>query len=109
MAIPPIAPITSMPLMPLMPGGISSGGIDAPKIGGASGDSFGAMLGQAVSKLNTDLVEGNKMEQLAASGQLEDPTAAIVAVQKADISLQLATQMRNKLVEGWQELSRMSV
>jgi flagellar hook-basal body complex protein FliE len=100
-----------MPLMPVgFPSAGGNAGVDAAqKIGGASGDSFGGMLSQAVSKLNADLVEGNKMEQLAASGQLEDPTAAIVAVQKADLSLQLATQMRNKLVEGWQELSRMSV
>jgi flagellar hook-basal body complex protein FliE len=97
-----------------MPVGFPSGGGNAgpdaaQKVGGASGDAFSSMLGQAVSKLNADLVEGNRMEQLAASGQLEDPTAAIVAVQKADLSLQLATQMRNKLVEGWQEISRMSV
>lgn len=108
--ITPLPPISSLPLMPV---GFPSGGGNATdavqKIGGGSADAFSGMLGQAVSKLNKDLVEGNRLEQMAASGQLEDPTAAIVAVQKADISLQLATQMRNKLVEGWQELSRMSV
>lgn len=107
--IAPLPPISSLPLMPVgFPSG-AAGGADAARAPAGAADSFAGMLGQAVSKLNTQLVGADRMEQLAATGQLADPTQAIVEVQKADISLQLATQVRNKLVEGWQELSRMSV
>ena len=41
--------------------------------------------------------------------QLADPTVALVAVEKADLAFNTAVQVRNKLVEGWQEISRMQV
>ena len=37
------------------------------------------------------------------------PTVALVAVEKADLAFNTAVQVRNKLVEGWQEISRMQV
>jgi flagellar hook-basal body complex protein FliE len=104
--IEPLPPIQSMPLMQV---GFLDGSAERAQAPAPASDAFAGMLGQAVSKLNTKLVEADHMQQMAASGQLEDPTQAIVEVEKADIALQLATQVRNKLVDGWQELSRMSV
>jgi len=105
----PISPLPPIQPLPLMQVGFLDGSAERAQAPAAPSDLFAGMLGQAVSKLNTKLVEADRLEQLAASGQLEDPTQAIVEVQKADIALQLATQVRNKLVEGWQEISRMSV
>jgi flagellar hook-basal body complex protein FliE len=102
----PLAPISSVGLLPvsLTPAATPAGGG-----GSASADAFAGMLSKAVSGLNGQLQQADQLQQAAAAGELADPTAAIVQVEKADISLQLATQVRNKLVEGWQELSRMPV
>jgi flagellar hook-basal body complex protein FliE len=102
----PLAPITSVGLMPT---GLTPTDA-APSAGAAApADAFAGMLSKAVSGLNGQLHQADQLQQAAAAGELSDPTVAVVAVEKADISLQLATQVRNKLVEGWQEISRMSV
>ena len=102
-----LGPIESLPLM-------SVGSVSAPQRVGAVADSgdggdFGRMLAGAVSDLNSQLTRADRLQEAAASGELADPTVAIVETQKADIALQMATQVRNKLVDGWQELSRMAV
>jgi flagellar hook-basal body complex protein FliE len=70
---------------------------------------FGTLLTRATRGLVDQVGEADRLQQLAATGQLADPTAAIIATQQASLSLDLAVQVRNRLVEGWQELSRMSV
>ncbi|MCB0882572.1 MAG: flagellar hook-basal body complex protein FliE [Thermoleophilia bacterium] len=72
-------------------------------------EGFGTMLSRAVSGLNQQVTSADRLQEMAASGQLPDPTVAIVATEKADLSLRLAVQVRNRLLEGWQEISRMSV
>jgi flagellar hook-basal body complex protein FliE len=101
-----LGPIESLPTMGVNP-------IAAPARIGApsesSGGDFAGMLAGAVSNLNSQLTRADRLQEAAATGELADPTVAIVETQKADIALQMATQVRNKLVEGWQELSRMQV
>gem|GEM_PF-795024 len=70
---------------------------------------FGELLTRASRGLVQQVGEADRLQQLAATGQMADPTAAIIATQQASLSLDLAVQVRNRLVEGWQELSRMSV
>jgi len=103
--IAPLGPISALPLMPVGLPGVS----DAAPAAQAPSDAFAGMLSSAVSSLNDQLVNASDLSQKAASGQLPDPTQAILEIEKADISFQLATQVRNKLVESWQEINRMSV
>ena len=70
---------------------------------------FGTLLARAARGLADQTGEADRLQELAATGQLADPTAAIIATQQASLSLDLAVQVRNRLVEGWQELSRMPV
>lgn len=102
-----LGPIESLPFMSA--GAVSAPTRPAPVPGSESGGDFAGMLAGAVSGLNAQLTRADRLQEAAASGQLGDPTVAIVETQKADIALQMATQVRNKLVEGWQELSRMAV
>ena len=44
-----------------------------------------------------------------AAGELEDISQAVVASEKADIALQLTLQVRNKVVDAYQEIMRMQV
>ncbi|MEW6582106.1 MAG: flagellar hook-basal body complex protein FliE [Actinomycetota bacterium] len=101
----PLAPISSVGLLPVGPAPAAA----ATAAPAASSDAFAGLLSRAVGSLNDQLTRADSLQQAAATGALPDPTVAIVEVEKADIALQLATQVRNKLVEGWQELSRMSV
>lgn len=104
----PIAPLPAMPFGPIGPAGASAPtGTDTPAADAAGG--FAGMLSNAVSGLNGQMVDSEKLSEQAATGGLADPTVALVAVEKSDLAFNTAVQVRNKLVEGWQELSRMSV
>lgn len=98
-----------MPFGPIAP----SDGTSATGTGGAAAASpsggFAGMLANAVSGLNDQMVSSEHLSEQAALGQVSDPTTALVAVEKADLAFQTAVQIRNKLLDGWQEISRMQV
>jgi flagellar hook-basal body complex protein FliE len=101
-----------MPFMPSGPigpigGSDAAGAAQRAEAGADSG--FAGVLSSAISGLNTQLTGSERLAEQAATGQLADPTVALVAVEQADLAFNTAVQVRNKLVEGWQELSRMQV
>ena len=49
------------------------------------------------------------MQQALAAGQIDDLSQVVLAVQKADLALNFALQLRNKVVEAYQEITRMQV
>lgn len=106
----PLGPVAALPaISPMGTSGVPdmAGSGDAVPQAAASG--FGDMLAGAVSALNGQMVGSERLSEQAATGGLPDPTVALVAVEEADLAFNTAVQVRNKLVEGWQELSRMSV
>ena len=102
----PLPPITGLASMPFGPMGVQGAGETAPA---AAPSGFGDMLAGAIQGLNGSMVGSERLSEQAATGALADPTVALVAVEKADLAFNTAVQVRNKLVEGWQELSRMQV
>lgn len=92
------------PMAPLQAPSLDGNPSTTPATGG-----FGTLLTRAIGGLSDQVNSADRMQQLAATGQLSDPQMAIVETTKAELSLSTALQVRNKLVEGWQELSRMSV
>ena len=47
--------------------------------------------------------------QALATGQTQDVTSVVTAVQEASLSMQLASQVRNKAVEAYSEIFRTQV
>ena len=101
MAIAPIPPV----------GGIGSGlGSVKPAADSASGgDSFAGMLGNALGKLDASQAQATQSSQELATGKAADVSSVVMDVERASLELQLATQVRNKLVDAYQELMRMQV
>jgi flagellar hook-basal body complex protein FliE len=87
----------------------SIGALDGtPGVGGAGspsgGGSFASALGDQLNALqNTQSVAADASRSLA-DGTATDPTQAIVAVERAQLSMQLASQLRTKGVDALQEL-----
>lgn len=80
--------------------------IEAGAGGGATeGASFGAVL----SKLQAGQDAAAHASQALATGQASDPTAVVMAVEKAQLQMQLASTLRNKAVESVQEIFRTTV
>jgi len=91
--------------------GIGDGGIPAQAGGpaGAGASDFGGVLADqigALEKLQTQAAEGSRA---LAAGTAADPTEVIMAVERARLSMQLASQIRTKAVESIQEVFRTQV
>jgi len=104
--LPPIGALASMPFGPIT---AADGPSAAARTAEAPASGFGDILSSAISGLNNQMVGSEHLSEKAATGELADPTVALVAVEKADLAFSTAVQVRNKLLEGWQEISRMQV
>lgn len=70
---------------------------------------FGEFLQQALGTVNSQQHEADRAAQGLLSGEVEDIHQVMIASEKANLSLQLATQVTNKLVEAYREIQRMQV
>ncbi|MDY0206754.1 MAG: flagellar hook-basal body complex protein FliE [Pseudomonas sp.] len=80
---------------------------EAPAVGGPN---FAEMLGQAVGKVNETQQASNQLANAFEIGQSGvDLTDVMIASQKASVSFQAMTQVRNKLVQAYQDIMQMPV
>jgi len=71
--------------------------------------SFGTLLKDAISTAN-DLQQKSDLEiQKIMTGESDELHTAVVAMQRADLSFQMMMQVRNKIVQAYQEVLRMPV
>jgi flagellar hook-basal body complex protein FliE len=76
--------------------------------GGASGN-FGDALTSAINSLDQTQVSASNTAQQLATGQLNDPTQAITAVENASLQMDLASQLRTKLTDAVNEVFQTQV
>ncbi len=74
-----------------------------------SSDSFGSMLGQMIQDVNTKQVNANEALSSLQSGGNVSLHQAVIAMEEANVSFQLMAEVRNKLLDAYQEIMRMSV
>lgn len=75
----------------------------------SSGPSFGELLKNAVETVNNLQHQSGRLEDAVAKGEDVNIHQAIIAGEKAGLSFRLMMQMRNKLLEAYQEVLRMQV
>lgn len=75
----------------------------------ASGTSFGETLSKFLNDVNTLQKQAEEATQKAVIGEIQDIHQVTIAAQKAAISLQLTAEIRNKILESYQEIMRMQV
>jgi flagellar hook-basal body complex protein FliE len=78
--------------------------IDSPAPSQGDGASFGSMLGNSISSLQSTQTEAANAAQALATGQATDPTAVVMSVERAQLAMQLASQIRTKTVEAVQDI-----
>lgn len=83
--------------------------VNKTNLTGSSPDSFGQMLNSALDRLSQTESAANEAVTRLASGEDIDLHQVMLTMQEADLSFQLALQVRNKLVEAYQEVMRMQV
>jgi flagellar hook-basal body complex protein FliE len=82
-----------------------------PRVPAADGgaEPFGTTLGRAVRGVNDLQAQAQDATVALASGQPVDMAQTLVTIEKANISLQFALQIRNKLLEAYQDVMRIPV
>jgi flagellar hook-basal body complex protein FliE len=83
----------------------SVGAIDGtPTTGATSGGGFASALGDQLGALEKSQNAAADASRSLADGTATDPTQAVVAVERAQLSMQLAAQLRTKGVDALQEI-----
>lgn len=79
--------------------------LNPPMGAGQAGDtSFKDMLFDSIKQVNSMQLDADKaVEQMFTGGDV-NPAEVLTAVQKADLAFRLTMQMRNKLMEVYQEV-----
>jgi flagellar hook-basal body complex protein FliE len=99
-------------LPPLLPAVPAIAPVAAPSMGSAGasgGKAFQSVLSEAIQKVESFQQNADASLNRFLSGEGEDLHKVALATQQADLSFQLFTQMRNKIVSAYQEVMRMQV
>lgn len=70
---------------------------------------FGAVLTDGLQSVDAALKTADQQVRLLASGQEVSPHEVMVSLEEARMHLMLLSEVRNRVVEGYQELSRMQL
>jgi flagellar hook-basal body complex protein FliE len=95
--------------LPEMPAEAPAGAEGAGASGGSGGSSFGGMLVDQVGALQGLQDQAAAQSQALATGTAEDASTVVMAVERAQLAMQLAATLRDKSVESFQEIFRTQV
>ena len=68
--------------------------------------NFAEQLKSAVEEVNSEQVKGEKAMSDIATGQVKDLHQAALAINKAEISMKLMLEVRNKALNAYKEITR---
>jgi flagellar hook-basal body complex protein FliE len=74
-----------------------------------SDSGFGDILKDAISTVNELQKRSDTEIQKYMAGESQDLHTTVIAMQKADLSFQMMMQVRNKIVQAYQEIMRTQV
>ena len=73
------------------------------------GSPFTDIFRSAIDAVKTTDQEKTQMEYLMATGQLDNPALLTIASTKAQLSVDLLVQLRNKSMDAYNELMRINL
>jgi flagellar hook-basal body complex protein FliE len=89
-----------LPELPSRPGAFEGGA--APE-----GPGFGERLADAVRATDLEQQRAEAATTALAEGRSDDLHGTMIALQRADVSLRLAANVRNRAIEAYREVMRM--
>ena len=75
----------------------------------AGGGQFKNILLEALGQVNTMQTQANEAVQQLVTGGDVNPAEVLTTLQKADISFRMMLQIRNKLVQAYQEVNNIRI
>ena len=90
--------------------GIQSRGSETQAEAGSSATkSFGDVLSTAIDRVDALQKQADVATEKLATGQSQNLHETMIAAEKADIALRLMIQVRNKIIDAYQEVMKMQV
>lgn len=74
-----------------------------------TGASFAETFQKVFERINEMQLHSAEMARQFAAGETDDLIRVVTASEEASVALQLAVQVRNKVIEAYQEIMRMQV
>ena len=72
-------------------------------------EDFGQMLMDVIKEVNASQTEAKDMQNAFMTGQPVELHELMISMERAGIAMELTLQVRNKLLEAYQEIARMQV
>lgn len=107
MPIDALAPLVQ--LQPLVPLGGAPLDVPAAATPGAAGSGFAAVLNGLLDTNRTASATADAAVRDLATGDAQDLHTVSLAVAQADLSFRLILELRNRLADAFQEVTRMQV
>lgn len=76
---------------------------------GPGQETFGAVLKDSISKVNTLQNDADRAIEGLAGGEVKNVHETMIAIEKANLSFNMMLQVRNKLLAAYEEVMRMQV
>jgi flagellar hook-basal body complex protein FliE len=70
---------------------------------------FSEVLKSSVMKVNQLQIDADNLTNRLALGEVDDVSEVSIAVEKAELALRLMVQIRDKMLDAYQQISRMGV
>ncbi|MEW6275344.1 MAG: flagellar hook-basal body complex protein FliE [Bacillota bacterium] len=98
-----------MELLPVSPLSPAANPAASPEEKQTPAASFGEMLQKALEEINTAQVKADQLQLKFITGEVQDLHQVIIAMEEARLLMSLAVEVRNRVVESYQEISRMQI
>jgi len=79
---------------------------DANKV---SGKSFGDYLKELINSTNKEIIKAEEVSNQFAAGMIDDIHKVLIQIEKAEVALQFTMQIRNKIMDAYNEIMRMQI
>jgi flagellar hook-basal body complex protein FliE len=101
----PIGPVNPFSVGQL----VENSGATSSATQSSGGGGFGQMLSNSISKLDQTQTNANQQVQDLATGKAQDLSSVVMSVEQASLEVQLASQIRNKAVDAYNDIFRMQI
>lgn len=110
MAIQPIAPVVPLSaLSPLAPANLETSPVNDGTGAQQTGADFSKFLEDALSQVNGLQNQANTASFQLATGQVQDISSVMVALEKANLSLSMTVSVRDKVIDAYNQIMRMQL
>ncbi len=107
-SIPPVGAVPIQSVSP--PGGAGSSTTTGNSTGSAKSTSgFGELFNNVVGQANGQMKAAGESVQQLTEGKSDDLQNVVMSMAKADLSFRFILEIRNKLMDAYQEIMRMQV